>query len=292
MHEFTNKAAAWPTRWPLLLAVTLSCLNSTLALAQGAPASALATDKVVAGAVAAYTNRQFQQAADQLKAVEAANGRAAGLVCEMFVRKLLPADDERAQAACDTAAKAHDAHGLVWRALVGRQGNPAFNLPVSEALAMGYLAEAAELDYPPAFGRLCEMFFTKAKFQQAISFCQYSAAKAVPEGLYYFGLMSLEGKGVVQDFRKGHDALLLSAQTRHAPALLKLAEMARDGGAGQDKNPTVAYAWLLLASAADPDAVAIRNAKQSLAARLDEQQVKVAQKRAADWQPALPAPLK
>ncbi len=235
-------------------------------------------------ALKAYEGRQYQQAADQLKAFEQSNGRAAGVVCELLVRKLLVADDERGQAACNLAAQMHDPHGLVWRGMAGRNGYAAFSLPVSEALTLGFLAEAAELDYAPAYARLCESYYQKSRFQQAAPFCKYAAAKGVPEGLYYFGLMSFDGKGVVQDFQKGHSAMLLSGQSRHAPALLKLAEMARDGANGVDKNPVKAYAWTLLASAADPDAPAIRNIKQALASDIGEQGVAQAQKSAAAWQ--------
>lgn len=243
----------------------------------------------ITAALAAYEGGKFSQAAQLLKPIESTNGRAAGITCELFVRKLLPPDDERGQNACETAVKARDPHGLVWRGLAGHPGFATLGMPAGEGASLGYFAEAAELDYPPAIGRLCEYYYGKSKFQEAVSFCTYSAAREVPEALYYYGLMSLDGKGVVQDSQKALKALLLSAQRNYAPALLKLSEMSRDGTSGLPKNPVKAYSWALLALAAEPESKQIEDTKQTLAKELEDNKLSIAQKNAAAWK-MIPAP--
>lgn len=237
----------------------------------------------LSGAITAYGEGKFQQAADMFKPEEGANGVAAGVVCELFVRKLLPPDDERGSAACEYATKAGDPNGLVWRALAGRNGYATLGIAVTETASLGYLAQAAEMDYAPAQGQLCEHFYTRKNFQQALPFCKYAGGRGIADALYYFAQMTLEGKGVVQDFRKGTDILLLSAQLRSALALTKLAELSRDGATGIPKNPVKAYAWILLASSADPNSKTIAAEKQALARNLSESKIAAAQANAAAW---------
>jgi len=260
-------------------------LISSIAITFGALAHAAPIDD----ALAAYESSKFDQAGDLLKALEDKDPRAAGVTCELLVRKLLPRDDERGQQACETAVKGHDPHGLMWRSRAGERGFATLGFPPSDVAALGYLAEAAEAGYPPAFARLCERFLRKGEAQKAAPFCKYAAASNVPEGLYQYSMMLLEGKGVVQDFKKAMVALTLSAQLNHAPAYATLAELARNGANGTPKDPIKAYAWLLLATAADPDSQELAVARESLAKEIGESRVSTAQKNAAKWQ-ARPAP--
>jgi TPR repeat protein len=240
-------------------------------------------------ALAAYEAGKFEQAGELLKALEDKDARAAGVTCELLVRKLLPRDDERGQQACETAVKGHDPHGLMWRSRAGERGFATLGFSSSDVAALGYLAEAAEAGYPPAFARLCERFLRKGEFQKAAPFCKFAAARDVPEGLYQYSIMLLEGKGVVQDFKKGMTALTLSAQLNYAPAYAKLSELARNGASGVPKDPIKAYGWLLLATAADPDSKELAGAKESLAGEIGAAKVSTAQKNAAMWK-ARPAP--
>lgn len=262
------------------LARTLKALGVSVALATATVATAAPIDDTIA----AYENGKFEQAGALLKTLEDQDARAAGLTCELLVRKLLPRDDERGQQVCEFAVKGHDPHGLMWRALAGERGMATLGFPTSDVAALGYLAESAEAGYPPAFGRLCERFYRKGEFQKAVPFCKYAAAKEVPEALYNYSLMLMEGKGVVQDFNKGMTGLTLAAQLNHAPAYAKLAELARSGANGAPKDPIKAYGWLLLATAADPDSKALATEKASLAKEIGEGKVATAQKNAAKWQ--------
>lgn len=234
-------------------------------------------------ATTAYAEFKYERVANILESVEKINGRAAGIICELFVRKLLPPDDERGSAACDYAVSMKDAHGLVWRGIAGREGLPSLGMQVTEAAALGYFAQAAELDYPPAFGRLCEHYYKKKLFQQASAYCKYAGSRGIADGLYYHALMTIEGNGAVQNFKKGMELLLLGASLRSAPSLLKLAEYCRDGSAGFGKNPVKAYSWILVASSVDPDSNLIATAKQSLAQGLSDSQISYSQKNAANW---------
>lgn len=250
------------------------------ALGQQPPAAPAAN---LGAAMAAYAEGKFQQAGDALKALEENNGRAAGIVCELFVRKLLPPDDERGSAACETAGKMKDPHGLMWRGLAGRDGYASLGLSITEAATLGNFAQAAELDYPPAFGRLCEHYYRKQSFKQAVPFCKYAGGRGVPDALYYYALMTIDGKGVVQDFRKGVNALLLSAQLKSESALAKLSELSRHGASGMAKNPVKAYTWILLASSVDPNSKAIAEQKQSQAQEIGPDKVAQTQKNASAW---------
>lgn len=263
----------------------LGALAVAAAVAFGPVASAAPIDD----ALAAYEAGKLDQAGELLKALEDKDPRAAGVTCELLVRKLLPRDDERGQQACETAVKGHDPHGLMWRSRAGERGLATLGFPPSDVAALGYLAESAEAGYPPAFARLCERFLRKGEAQKAAPFCKYAAASNVPEGLYQYSMMLLEGRGVVQDFKKGMTALTLSAQLNYAPAYAALADFARNGANGAPKDPIKAYGWLLLATAADPDSKELAAAKDSLAREIGEGKVSTAQKNAATWKP-LPAP--
>jgi len=83
--------------------------------------------------------------------------------------------------------------------------------------------------------------------------------------------------------------LMLSAQLNYAPAFAKLADIARSGSYGAPKDTTKAYAWLLLATAADPDSKDLATAKGALAEQIGEGSVAAAQKNAATWK-LRPAP--
>lgn len=270
---FTLVAAAAAVSWTSLAAAQA---------ATGTVTVAAAPQDIEAG-IQAYAKGKYQIAADALKPYEQASGRAAGIVCELFVGKLVAPDDERGAAACETAARLADAHGLVWRAMAGRDGRPSLGLAATEAGALGYLAHAAELGHLPAYARLCEYYHGRKLLQQAVPVCKFAAGRGSPDGLYFFALMALEGQGVVQDFNKGRDALLLGASLGSARALVKLAELARDGSAGFTRNKSKAYSWILLASAQTPDAAPVLAMRQSLAAELDAGQMAAAQKRATAW---------
>lgn len=250
--------------------------------------SAVAVAPDISAGVDAYANRRYQAAADALKPHEQTHGRAAGIVCEMFVQRLLSPDDARGAAACETAVRLADPHGLVWRAMAGRERRASLGLAVTEAASLGYLAQAAELGYLPAYGRLCEYHYGKKQLAQAVPLCKLAAGRGSPEGLYFFALMALEGQGVVQDFSKGRNALLLSARLNSAQALIKLAQLSRDGASGFRQDKSKAYSWVLLALAQAPDAPQVLALQQALAAELGPDKMATAQQRATDWQNAKP----
>ena len=240
----------------------------------------------LASALNAYSQGKYQVAGNALKEIESVNARAAGLVCELFVDKLLPPDEERGSSACATAVRLSDPNGLVWRGLAGHDQYASLGMQITEVSSLGFLASAAELNHVPAFSRLCAHYHSKKQFQEALPFCKYAAGRDSAEGLYYFGVMTGEGQGVVQDNRKSVDSLLLAARMGSAQALIRLAQLSRNGTGGLSQNKVKAYAWVLLASSQESDSRPISDLREAIARELDEAGIADAQKAANAWSKA------
>jgi TPR repeat protein len=256
-------------------------LNKLVVVTALAATQQAASAATVDDALKLYDAARYADAARVLQAMPDSNGRAKGMLCELYARSLVQGEPADTAQVCAAAAAAHDPHGLLTLAIAHAQQNPPAGITHDDTATLRYLSEAAGQNFPPAFDTFCDYFYSKREYGQAAPFCKVAAAAKLPGSMYRMAQMLFDGKGAVQNFDKGRAFALASARMNYAPAYALLGDQARDGSMGSPRDPVQAYAWYSLATSAAPDWNEPVSSRDAL--RLSGEQVVAAQKVAAAW---------
>jgi TPR repeat protein len=230
---------------------------------------------------ALYDQANYSKAAEVFRSLAPTPPQVLGALCEMAASRKAASTPQQDMRYCQDAVAANDPQGLVTVGRAHLEGNKGVALEKNETLGLGYLGMAVAAGYPVASNVLCVHYHRGAEFARATPFCKVAAAAGLPAGLHHLALMSMEGKGAVQDFDKGRKFALLAASLGNPPSFVLLGDIASAGEKGHRKDPVAAYAWYALAAAAAPDwdqPVTLRDG-----IGLDGAKVAQAQKMAATW---------
>lgn len=233
-----------------------------------------------------YDESNFNKAAEVFRALKPMPPQVLGVLCQMAVMKSAISDFKNDFDYCNQAVAANDPNGLTWLGLAYLRGNTHLEISKEPVLGLGYLGKAVIARYPIASNVLCDYFYRESMFGKAAPFCKVAATSNLAGGLYRLALMSVDGKGTIQDFEKGRSFALLSASLNSYDAYMLLGDIAKSGNYGKPKDFTAAYAWYVLAGAAAPDSDKPREARDSLG--LDAEKIATAQKVAAGWKKSQP----
>jgi len=233
-----------------------------------------------------YDQSNYSKAAEGFRDLKPIPPQGLGALCRMAVAKNAISDAKADLQYCKDGVAANDPYSLVWLGLAYIDGNKWLGLQRDLTLGLGYLANAVTANFPVASEVLCDYFYRDSKFGRAAPFCKVAATSNLPGGLYHLALMSIEGKGAVQDFDKGRKFALLSASLNYFDAYMLLGEISKTGNYGKPKDLVAAYAWYALAGAAAPDSDDPRKERDALA--LDPSKVEEAQKLASKWKKGEP----
>jgi TPR repeat protein len=228
-----------------------------------------------------YDQANYSKAAEVFRSIAPAQPQVLGALCEMAAARKAASTPQQDLRYCQDAVAANDPQGLVTLGRAHLEGNAGLAVEKNETLGLGYLGMAVAAGYPVASNVLCVHYYRGAEFARATPFCKVAAAARLPAGLHHLALMSMEGKGAVQDFDKGRKFALLAASLGNPPSFVLLGDIANGGEKGHRKDPVAAYAWYALAAAAAPDwdqPVTLRDG-----IGLDGAKVAQAQKMAASW---------
>ncbi len=236
--------------------------------------------KPIDDAWAAYDAGDFNKAAEIFRKLESPSPKALGALCQMAVLKRSISRSDADMKYCQDAINQKDPNAYAVMGLAYLEGNDWLGIEKNERLGLGYLGNAVILGYAVADDFLCRHYYESANYGVAAPFCKVAAASALPNGLYYLALMSVEGNGAVQDFKRGKQFALLSASMNYAPAFILLGNMASTSKYGKPQVEA-SYAWYLLASASMPDMTQARTARDQLG--LNHEQIEKAQTIAHEW---------
>jgi TPR repeat protein len=228
-----------------------------------------------------YDQSNFKKAAEVFRGLKPIPAQVLGALCQMIVAKQAVSDAKDDLQYCKEAVAVNDPAGLVSFGLAHIMGNDRLGLPKDKKLGLGYLAESMIANYPVASDMLCNYYYLESEYGQATPFCKVAAASNLAVGLHRLALMSLNGKGAIQDFEKGRNLALLSASLNHVDAYMLLGDISKTGTYGKPKDLVAAYAWFVLAGAAAPDSDKPRQERDAL--ELDQSKVLEAQKMAGNW---------
>lgn len=233
-----------------------------------------------------YDESNFNKAADVFRALKPMPPQVLGALCQMAVMRSAISDPKTDLEYCNQAVAANDPNGLTWLGLAHLRGAAHLEVPKEPVLGLGYLGKAVIAGYPIASNVLCDHFYRESMFGKATPFCKVAATSNLAGGLYRLALMSIDGKGTIQDFEKGRSFALLSATLNFYDAYILLGDISTSGSAGKPKDLVAAYAWYLLAGAKAPDSDKPREARAALG--LDASKIEEAQKLAAGWKKSEP----
>ena len=257
-------------------------LLSTLAGAAAMFAAGSATHAATAqDGWALYDQANYAKAAELFRSLAPMPPQVLGALCEMAATRKAASTPAQDLKYCQDAVAANDPQGMVSLGRAYLEGNQFLKVEKNATLGLGYLAAAVAAGYPVASNVLCLHYHRSSEFARAAPFCKVAAAAGLPGGLHHLALMSMEGKGAVQDFDKGRKFAVLAAGLGNAPSFVLLGNIAVSGEQGHRKDPVAAYAWYALAAAAAPDwdqPVTLRDG-----IGLDGAKVAQAQKLAASW---------
>lgn len=267
---------------PAAAAVAASGARQVVAVA-AAPAASVAAARPALPQEAWnwYDQANYSKAAEAFRALDPVPPQALGALCEMAASRKAVSTAQQDLRYCQDAAAAEDPAGMVALGQAFLQGNAWLGVEKNETLGLGYLAKAVIAGYPVASDVLCVHYYGGSQYARAAPFCKVAAAAGLPRGLMHLALMSLEGKGTVQDFEKGRKLALLSASMNHAQAYVLLGNLANADAVGRKKDPVAAYAWYALAAAAAPDDDRPVHLRDAIG--LDGAKTAQAQKLASGW---------
>lgn len=228
-----------------------------------------------------YDQSNFRKAAEVFRGLKPIPAQVLGALCQMTVAKQAVSDAKDDLQYCKDAVAANDPAGLVSFGLANINGNERLGLPKDKKLGLGYLAESMIANYPVASDMLCNYYYLESEYGRATPFCKVAAASNLAIGLYRLALMSLNGKGAIQDFEKGRNFALLSASLNYFDAYMLLGEISKSGNYGKPKDLVAAYAWFVLAGAANSDSDKPREEREAL--EIGQPKILEAQKMAGNW---------
>lgn len=110
-------------------------------------------------------------------------------------------------------------------------------------LAMTLWKKSAEAGYAPAQVRYGQMLDKIEEDAEAIAWFRKAAAQGDAGGEYGLGEMYAKGEGVKQDYKQAHDYIERAAAKGHAPAVLAMREMYKNGTFGVTADPVKAAEW-------------------------------------------------
>ena len=187
-----------------------------------------------------YDQANYAKAAEAFRALAPVPPQALGALCEMAATRKAASTPAQDLKYCTDAVAAGDPQGLVTLGRAYLEGNRFLAVDRNETLGLGYLGTAVAAGYPVASNVLCLHYHRSTEFARAAPFCKVAAAAGLPGGLHHLALMSMEGKGAVQDFDKGRKFALLGASLGNAPSFVLLGDIASAGDRGHRKDPVAA----------------------------------------------------
>lgn len=230
---------------------------------------------------ALYDSSNFSKAAEVFRSLKPIPPIALGALCRLAVNKSAISDPAADLDYCNQGVAADDPESLVWMGIAALEGNDRMGIAVDKTLGYGYLSKASIAGFPVANNVLCYYLYEGGDQGHATPFCKVAAASGQDSGLYYLAVMSIEGKGAIQDFKKGWDFALLSASMNNYSAYILLGNIAKSGKYGKPKDFVAAYAWYLLAGAVESGNNEPQKLRDELG--LDSEKIAQAQKMAASW---------
>ena len=228
-----------------------------------------------------YDSSNFSKAAEVFRSLNPIPPIAMGALCQLAVTKSAISDPVTDLGYCTQGVAANDPESLVWMGIATLNGNVRMGISSDKTLGYGYLSKAAIAGFPVASNVLCNFLYESSDLARATPFCKVAAASGLDSGLYYLAIMSIDGKGAIQDFEKGWKFALLSASMDNYGAYMLLGNIAKSGQYGKPKDFVAAYAWYLLAGAAQSDSKDPQKMREELG--LDAVKIGEAQKMAATW---------
>lgn len=234
-----------------------------------------------------YDESNFSKAAEVFRSLSPIPPQILGALCQMAIEKSAISDPKADLNYCTQGVAANDLNSLVWMGIAQFNGDKHLSVERNETLGLGYLSRAVIANYPVASNVLCDYFYGKSDFGKAAPFCKVAAASKFSVGLYHLANMSLEGKGAIQDFKRGRNFALVAASLNSYPAYMLLGDIAKSGKYGQPKDLVAAYSWYVLAGAANPDSDEPQKLRNALG--LDASKIETAQKMATTWKKNEPA---
>lgn len=230
---------------------------------------------------ALYDSSNFSKSAEVFRSLKPIPPIALGALCRLAVMKSAISDPATDMEYCNQGVAANDPESLVWMGIAAVEGSDRMGIAVDKTLGYGYLSKASIAGFPVANDVLCYYLSESGDLGHATPFCKVAAASGQNNGLYYLAVMSIEGKGAIQDFEKGRDFALLSASMNNYSAYMLLGNIAKSGKYGKPKDFVAAYAWYLLAGAVASGNNEPQKLRDELG--LDAEKIAQAQKMAATW---------
>lgn len=230
---------------------------------------------------ALYDGSNFSKSAEVFRSLKPIPPIALGALCRLALMKKAISDPAADLDYCNQGVAANDPESLVWMGIAFLEGNDRMGITKDKTLGYGYISKAAIEGFVLANDVLCHSLYVESGFARATPFCKVAAASGLDSGLYYLAVMSIEGKGAIQDFEKGRNFALLSASMNNYPAYMLLGNIAKSGKFGKPKDYVAAYSWYLLAGAVASDTNEPQEMRDEL--KLDASNIEAAQKMAATW---------
>jgi Sel1 repeat len=235
----------------------------------------------------AFDNAKYNDAADILRKLNPQTPKAKAFLCQLYADKLISPNREESSAVCEEAVVAKDPVAIYIYALAYLNGNPDIQITANPTKGIGFMAvDVIDLDFAPAYDFFCSKYLREGDVNTAINFCKVAASKGMRKSLYAMGMLSSEGKGVIQDYKRANNLMLASAALNYTPAYMYLGQVSRDGLNGNPKDLKQAYAWYSLAAAADSNNTSAAQARDNL--KLSGDDVIAAQKLATVWKAKTP----
>jgi hypothetical protein len=235
----------------------------------------------------AYDNAKYNDTADILRKLNPQTPKAKAFLCQLYADKLISPNREESSAVCEEAVVAKDPVAIYIYALAYLYGNPDIQITANPTKGIGFMAvDVIDLDFAPAYDFFCNKYLRDGNVNTAINFCKVAASKGMRKSLYTMGMLSSEGKGVIQDYKRANNLMLASAALNYTPAYMYLGQVSRDGLNGNPKDLKQAYAWYSLAAASDSNNTSAAQARDNI--KLSGDDIIAAQKLATVWKAKTP----
>jgi len=235
----------------------------------------------------AFDNAKYNDAADILRKLNPQTPKAKAFLCLLYSDKYISPNNDESSRVCEEAVVAKDPLAIYIYSIAYLYGNPNIQITANPPIGIGYMAvDVIDLDFAPAYDFFCNKYLSENNINTAINFCKVAASKGMRKSLYAMGMLSSDGKGVIQDYKRANNLMLASAALNYTPAYMYLAQASRDGLYGNPKDFKQAYAWYSLAAAADTNDTKASQARDSL--KLSGDDIIAAQKLATVWKAKTP----
>ncbi|MDP8247520.1 MAG: tetratricopeptide repeat protein [Candidatus Tritonobacter lacicola] len=116
---------------------------------------------------------------------------------------------------------------------------------------------------------------------EAVKWYRKSAEGGYPSAMHNLGFMYANGEGLTQDFGEAAKWYRMAAERGHHAAQHKLSQLYAEGK-GVSQDYIQAYTWLLITNCKQTEELKLL---QSIASRLNAEQIAAAKKNASEWKP-------